>query len=131
MELVVTAQEVAEFAPEAPAVTATQIEEARDWAEPLLETAGVTLLPGSRAERNARRAVMAYAVSLALQGSVGAAAQDSGRIVKLKDGAEEITFADRDRDTLLSLPGDWLGRAWAYLHAAGLPRRTAFAGASR
>lgn len=128
----VTLADVPTFAPDAPPVTADQLQEAGDWAEPLLAAAGVTLVPESAQARAAQRAVMAYAVSLAMTGTVTGAALDASRVVKLKDGAEEITFADRDPAVIAALPGAWLSRAWTYLIAAGVPRpRRGVVGVSR
>ena len=131
MALAVTPQDVAAFAPGAPVVTPGQIEEAVDWAEPQLERAHVVLAPNSREERAARRAVCAYAISLAAQGTVRAATTETGRVLKLKDGAEEITFADRNGAALAELPGDWETQAQQYLYAAGVPRPRPAVGASR
>lgn len=131
MALAITPGDVAAFAPGAPTVTTGQIEEALDWAEILLEGAHVTLASGSREERAARRAVCAYAISLATRGTVRGAVMETGRVLKLKDGAEEITFADRDGAALAELPGDWEAQAWQSLYAAGVPRPRPAVGASR
>ena len=131
MALAVTPQDVAAFAPGAPAVSEDQIQEALDWAEILLEGAHITLTPGSREERAARRAICAYAISLATTGTVRAAATETGRVLKLKDGAEEITFADRNDAALAELPGDWAAQAQQSLYAAGVPRPRPAVGASR
>lgn len=139
MALEVTVQEVAEYAPDAPAVTAVQILEAQDWAEPQLERAGVVLVAGTRAERAARRAVMNYALHLrvgmgasSLRATVTGAAVTQER-KKVGDLETEKRYA-QPTDTAagyLTSASEYLARAWTALHDAGVPRRAPAVGASR
>lgn len=133
-----TPADVAAYAPDAPTVTADQILEARDWAEPLLEQADVVLVPDSRPERAARRAVMNYA--LHLRTSTGAS---SSRVVtsaaatkKIRVGKIEMekTAAPSGETLAVNLvvsAAEYLSRAWQALYEAGLPRPTRAVGASR
>lgn len=127
----VTPDDVAEYAPDAPPVTDAQVEEAQDWADALLERYSVVLAPNTRQEREARRAVSAYAIAVALGGVRTQAVAGEAAIQKLKDGDSEIVYAERDTATLAALPGNWVSRAWQHLYAAGLPRSLRVAGASR
>lgn len=139
MSLDVTVQEVAEYAPDAPAVTGAQIEEARDWAEPLLDRAGVVFVVDSRAERAARRAVMNYALYLRTStgaSSVRVSTSGGGGIKKIKVGKIEAeTVASPAGESvalnMVTSASEYLSRAWAALYGAGLPRVAHVVGVSR
>ncbi|MDP9763845.1 hypothetical protein [Deinococcus enclensis] len=127
----VTVQEVADYAPDAPAVTAAQILEARDWAEPLLEQAGVVLVAGTRAERAARRAVMNYALHLRtfIQAtSTRTSASITTGVLKSIDIEGELKVeratvsGDRIASEAATAASSWLALAWSALHDAGVPR---------
>ncbi|MFD1734705.1 hypothetical protein ACFSC4_30445 [Deinococcus malanensis] len=129
MELPVTVQEVAAYAPDAPAVTEGQILEARDWAESKLERAGAVLEAGSREERAAKRAVMNYALHLVVGRNASSLRTKAGTTSviqerkKLGDLETERKYAD-GQDTAtgyLSSAGEYLSRAWQGLRDAGLP----------
>lgn len=124
-----TPADVVALAQGAPPVTAEQVQEALDWLEPLLERRALVIAPNSRQERSLKRAVSAYAVYLALSAQNTNAAQQQ-QVVKLKDGSEEITFADSLKQTL-SLPDDWLARAWRYLREVGISSAGRTAGVSK
>lgn len=138
MSLDVTVQEVAEYAPDAPAVTGAQIEEARDWAEPLLDRAGVVLVADTREERAARRAVMNYALYLRTSGGASSVRVSTGgsNTKKIKVGKIEVESAPRAAGESVALnmvisASEYLSRAWTALYGAGLPRVAHVAGVSR
>ncbi|RTR29060.1 DUF4054 domain-containing protein [Deinococcus radiophilus] len=140
VQIEVTPEQVAAAYPSAPAVTAEQIQQARDWAEPQLESAGILLAPDSRQERAARRAVMLYALHLASQFGGLAVRTDT----KAQAGViqERKKVGELEKDVKYASPGEsasgflatadgYLAEAWAALYAAGLPRPRLSAGASR
>ncbi|MFC4428034.1 hypothetical protein [Deinococcus navajonensis] len=133
----VTVQEVAAYAPEAPAVTDAQLVEARDWAEPLLERYGIVLIPNTRLERAAKRAVMNYALHLAVRNQASSFRTQNLGILqerdKIGDLENEVRYAapvDTATGYLLSA-AEFLTRAWQGLWDAGVPRPLAVPGASR
>ena len=134
----VTVQEVAEYAPDAPAVTAAQLLEARDWVEPLLEKAGVVLVAGSREERAARRAVMNYALHLRTSTGASSTRVTAGAATakKIKVGKIEVEKAAAPSGeslavNLVTSASEYLARAWTALYQAGVPRPVPVVGASR
>lgn len=128
----VTPADVAAYAPDAPVVTADQVQEARDWAEGVLENTSLTIIPDSRQERAVKRAISAYSVAVALGGASTGAVLQQDRVSKLKDGAEEITFAATDAEAIQGLGDYWIQKAWEHLRLLGImPKRRAFAGVSR
>lgn len=137
----VTVQEVAEYAPDAPAVTAAQILEARDWAEPQLERADVVLVAGTLEERAAKRAVMNYALHLrtTIQAtSTRTSASVTTGVLKSIDIEGELKVeratvtGDRIASEASTAASSWLSLAWSALYAAGLPRPVrSVVGASR
>ena len=132
MELpAVTPETVAEFAPGAPIVSTEQVAEALDWAEGLYVQAGI--LPPAEATlqgRELRRAIMAYALSLAPAAVAYAAGLDSGRISKLKDGDQEITFQTSDAGSIAAAGAGYESSAFYHLRRAGYPFPNWAAGAS-
>lgn len=138
--LAVTPQDVAALVPDAPPVTDMQVQEALDWAEPLLERYRVTLVQGSRQARAAVRAVSFYALHLAASGQASTTRTSSSTATgALKtidiDGEIKIERAVMTGDRLAAEIGtaasDWLMRAWRALYAAGVPRQSLVVGASR
>ena len=139
MELPVTVQEVAAYAPDAPAVTDGQILEARDWAESKLEQAGVALVAGSRQDRARKRAVMNYALHLVAGRNASSLRTKAGTTSviqerkKLGDLETERRYAD-GQDTAtgyLTSAEEYLSRAWQSLRDAGLPAPVRVVGVSR
>ena len=117
--------------PSSPAVTADQVQEALDWVELMAERASVTLPEAdTRQGRELQRAVCAYAVSLQTRHQGSAAALDAKRLVKLKDGDEEITYAPLDTATATASASTWLAAAWRHMIGAGIPRPSLVVGAS-
>lgn len=138
--LAVTPADVAAYAPDAPPVTAAQVREALDWAEPLLERHHVTLTPDSRQERAAVRAVCCYALCLAAGGQANVTRTSkatAGGTLKTVDIDGEIKIeravltGDKLAAEISTAASDWLARAWLALYAAGVPRNSFIAGASR
>lgn len=138
MSLAVTPEEVAAFAPGAPAISESQIQEALDWAELLLEKAHVDLQPGTRQERAARRAVMNYALAVASEGKastvrVSTPASKTKRIkvdvieIERPTGPDGQTLAEG----LSTSAQEYHARAWQALYGAGVPRPQRVVGASR
>jgi hypothetical protein len=136
--LTVTPEEVAAFAPGAPAVSEDQVQEALDWAELLLERAHVELQPSTPQDRAARRAVMNYALAVASEGKasttrVSAPAAKAKRIkvdvieIERPTGPDGQTLAEG----LTISAGEYHTRAWQALYAAGVPRPKPAVGASR
>lgn len=136
--LTVTPEEVAAFAPGASAVSESQVQEALDWAEPRLEAAGIVLVPNTRQERAARRAVMNYALAVASKGKasttrVNAPAAKAKKIkvdvieIERPTGPDGQTLAEG----LTTSAGEYRERAWQALYAAGVPRPKPMVGASR
>lgn len=130
--------DVAAYAPDAPAVTANQILEARDWAELLLERAGLVLVPESRQERAARRAVMNYALYLCTSSGASSSRVVTSAAVtkKIKVGKIEMEKAAAPSGESLAVnlvvsAAEYLSRAWQGLYEAGLPRPARVVGASR
>ena len=128
---VVTPADVATYAPGTPAVTAAQVEQAQDWVDAHLEHAGVTLAPGSRAEREARRAVCAYTLSLLPASAALTSAVDANRLESLQDGDQKMVWADRTPGAMASAADEWEARAMTHLRAAGVVPRRVPAGAVR
>lgn len=134
----VTVQEVAAYAPEAPAVTAGQLLEAQDWAEPKLDAAGLVLVPNSRQERAAKRAVINYALHLAVSGnasslrtraSVTSVIQERKKVGDLE--TERKYAGGQDTATgYLASASEYLSRAWQALRDAGVPYPARVVGAS-
>lgn len=136
----VTPQDVAGLVPDAPPVTDMQVQEALDWAEPLLERYRVTLVPDSRQGRAFVRAVSFYALYLAASGQASttrtSSSTASGTLKTIDiDGEIKIERAvltgDKVAAEITTAADDWLTRAWAALYAAGVPRQSLVVGASR
>lgn len=120
--MTVTPADVAAYAPEAPPVTAAQVQEAQDWADPYL--AGLTLSPGSRQEREARRAVCAYAASLAASGkATGARLSGKSAATRIEVGDLKVERAQGDAQEvaagMVTSADEYRARAWRHLRAAG------------
>lgn len=138
MSLAVTPEEVAAFAPGAPAVSESQVQEALDWAEPRLEAAGIVLLPNTRQERAARRAVMNYALAVASKSkaSTTRVTPTATKAKKIKIDVIEIerpTGPDGQTlaEGLTTSANEYRERAWQALYAAGGPGPRPAVGASR
>ncbi|MVN86822.1 hypothetical protein GO986_08605 [Deinococcus sp. HMF7620] len=138
MALTVTPADVAAYAPDAPAVTTGQIEEAVDWAEPQLARYGVVLVPNSAQERAAKRAVMNYALHLRTStGASSSRTKTTGAATKkIKAGKVELEkaagpSAEDVAANLVTSAAEYLSRAWQALYAAGVPRPVRAVGASR
>lgn len=118
--------DVAEYAPDAPEVTDLQVEEALDWAEPLLERAGIVLVANSRQEREARRAVCAYALSVAtgINASTKRTSTAKAAAKRIKVGTIELEKPAIDVQTqaagFVVSAGEYRTRAWRHLRAAGV-----------
>lgn len=141
VDIPVTPAAVAAAYPTAPAVTADQLVQARDWAEPQLESAGIVLVSGGRQERAAQRAVMLYALYLASQFGGLAARTDAkaqaGIIQERKKVGElekDVKYASprESASGFLATADGYLAQAREALYAAGPPRPwRVSAGASR
>ena len=127
----VTADDVATYAPGTPEVTQQQVEQAVDWAEAQLERAGVTVVKGSRAYRQAVRAVCAYTLSLLPGVTALVDVTDTQRLESLQEGTDKFVFAERSSSAVADAAAIWEARAWEHLTAAGLPRPRLSAGAAR
>jgi hypothetical protein len=136
--LAVTPEQVAAFAPGAPAVSEDQILEALDWAELLLQHAHVELQPGTPQERAARRAVMNYALAVASESkasttrvTVAGAATKKIKVGKIEIEKVAAQGGESVAEGLSTSAQDYHERAWQALYAAGVPRPRPAVGASR
>lgn len=135
----ITPQEVAAYAPNAPPVTALQIEEAGDWLDARLTRAALTLTPNTAAWRAARRALMAYALHLATEerGAGAGATATSGAVVserkKVGDLEVERKYASGDQlaSGAASSASQYLSDALRHLRAAGVTPGPRVVGVSR
>lgn len=133
----VTPADVAVRFPKAPVVSVDDVQEAQDWAE--LNLTGAVPEAGTLKARALLRAIMAYAVALALGldvQSIRMTAAGTSATKKIKVGPIELEKVISSRgDTvvdLLASAEDWLERAELALQQAGTyPQRRLFPGTSR
>lgn len=124
----VTPEDVAAYAPDAPTVTVPQIEQAQDWVDAAFERAARPKPTEGRAARALTRAVMTYALHLAVssRGSVTRLQSVGLTAERKKIGELEV---ERRYDTgftsvaAVTTADEYLARAVQALREAGLPFR--------